>query len=308
MPPTRIIKRRITPDEVKRFEFDSAEESKLNDVLLLCLEAVTAQLTTNHSLRLARIETTPGLIFRTQPKYTQDEELLDFKNCLNVLKAKNKQLADITTQLIKLLLSSLEPKLEDMVASLDISPLETVEVDVAYRWNNPSGGTGYHSSIGFWCGQWEFEQKLEVKRQSFNDVEMLKDHLRGTKRASPWISMTHIPGHMLEILKQEWDDNTRDQRFQVHIIDFQKLKLLNPHTKTTQNLTTGIKVEKYHYEKNPEGLKAISNHHWLAQQWIPACCILGSMTIEVFRKILSDNDIRYSKSIKLTGYENADYI
>jgi len=240
------------------------------------------------------METTPGFVFLTKPQYTQDEELLDFKLRLDVLRAKNKQLADITTRLIEFLLSSLEPKLEESIASINLSPPETIEAEVAYRWNNCSGGTGYVPSVGFWCGQLKFEQESESEPRRFNDVEALKGHLRGFEIASPWISMTHIPGQMLEILKQNWGDNARDRSHQVHIIDLQKLKLLNPHTTTTQNLATGIMVEDYyHYRKNPKGLKGISNHHWLCQQWIPACCILGSMTIEVFRGILSENDIIY---------------
>jgi hypothetical protein len=80
---------------------------------------------------------------------------------------------------------------------------------------------------------------------------------------------------MLEVLKRNWGDDARDRRYQVHIIGLRRLKLLNPHTTTTQNLATGIAIKEYYYhQKNPEGLKGISNHHWLAQQWIPACCII----------------------------------
>ena len=133
MPPNKIIKLCITSNKVKQLESKSVEESKLNDVLVLCLEAATTQLTSSYTLRVVRMETTPRFVFRTYLQYTQDEELLDFKNCFNVLKAKNKRLADITTRLIELLLSSLKPKLEEIVASLNISPLETIEVEVAYR-------------------------------------------------------------------------------------------------------------------------------------------------------------------------------
>jgi hypothetical protein len=120
--------------------------------------------------------------------------------------------------------------------------------------------------------------------------------------------MTHIPGQMLEILKQRWSDAaTQDQSSQVHIIDLRKLKLLNHSMTTTQSLATEItSQERYHYHKNRNGLKGISAHHWLAQQWIPTCCILGSVTIKAFRDILFHNDIKYSKSMDLRGCRCAD--
>jgi hypothetical protein len=139
------------------------------------------------------METAPGSDFRTQAQYTQDQELLDFKLYFDVLKAKNKRLAEITTRLIELLLSSFEPELEEIIASLNIHLPETIEAEVAYRWNNPGGVTVYHPSVGFWCSQWKFEHESGFKPRSCNNVEALKDHLRGIKIASPWISMTSYP-------------------------------------------------------------------------------------------------------------------
>ncbi|KAH7370236.1 hypothetical protein BKA65DRAFT_589619 [Rhexocercosporidium sp. MPI-PUGE-AT-0058] len=278
---------------VRRLEAEFAEESYLNDILVLCLDSATTKLTHERILRAVRMKTAWGLVFRIPP---QDQELLDFKLRMDVLKAKNKRLADITTRLVELILSSLEPKLEEMMSSLNITSLDTISTEVAYRWNNPSGGTGYHPSIGFWCGEWNSEHGFEPEPRSFDDVESLKTHLRGTKTASPWVSMTHIPGQMLEILKQTWGDDALDQKRQVYIVDFRKLKLFNPPA-TTRELATGIPgTEYYNYRNNREGLKGISNHHWLVQQWIPACCILGSVTVEVFRGVLSDHGIKYIPS------------
>lgn len=283
----KIVRRRIIGrSTIEQLESEFTEESKLNDVLVLCLEAATAQLTSGYTPPIVSRETTPGFVFCIQPKYERDRELLDFRSRLNVLKAKNKQLADIIARLLELLLSRLQPKIDEMLTALNISPSETTEVEVAYRWNNPGGGTGYHPSIGFWCGQWKFQHESGYEPRSFNDTEVLKDHLRGTKKASPWISMTHIPGHMLEILKTVWGENVWDQRHKVYIIDFKKLKLLNPETTLSKDLATEITAD---------GLKGISYHHWLAQQWIPACCIVGSLTIEKFRRVLAKNNIIYSK-------------
>jgi hypothetical protein len=197
MPSDRIIKRRITFNKIQQLESEFAEELNLNEVLTLYIDAATAQLTNGHIPHVVRTKPTPGFVFRTQPQYAQDQELLDFKLSLDVLKVKNKRLLEIATRTIKLLLRTLEPQLEDMIASLNISLPEGIEAEVAYRWNNPGGGTGYHSSIGFWCGQWKFEPDSDSKPRSFNDIEALKDHLGGIKIASPWISMTHIPGQML---------------------------------------------------------------------------------------------------------------
>jgi len=61
------------------------------------------------------MEKTLASVFRTRPQYTQDQKLVDFNLGL---KAKNKRLADITTRLVELVLSNLEPKIEDMVDSL----------------------------------------------------------------------------------------------------------------------------------------------------------------------------------------------
>lgn len=280
----------ITSERVKQLESESAEESKLNDVLVLCLEVAATQLTSGRILRAVAGETNPGFGFLIQPQYEQDKDVLDFKLCLDALKSKNKRLADITARLLDLRLSSLEPGLDERIASLNISPPKiSAEPGVAYRWDNPGGGTGYHPDIGFWCGQWKFEQEPGFEPRGFDNIEALKDHLRGVEIASPWISITHIPGQMLEIL----DRKSRNDAHQVHIIDFRKLKLLNPHMKTTRDLAMG--VERFHSKTNPGGPKAISYHHWLAQQWIPACCILGSLTVKAFRRILLENEIRNSK-------------
>ncbi|KFZ22728.1 hypothetical protein V502_02792 [Pseudogymnoascus sp. VKM F-4520 (FW-2644)] len=291
----KIVRRRlIGRSSIKQLESEFTEESKLDDVLVLCLEAATTHLTSGYTPLIIARATTPGFFLSIQPKYERDRELLDFKFRLDVLRAENKQLADIIGRLLELLLSRLQPKIDEMFTSLNISSLEKTEVEVAYRWNNPGGGTGYHPFIGFYCGQWKFQHESGFKPRSFNDTEVLKDHLRGTKKASPWISMTHIPGHMLEILKTIWDENINDTKHKVHVIDFRKLKLLNLQTTLSQDLATKITPdERFHYKTNADGLKGISYHHWLAQQWIPACCILGSLTIEEFRRVLSMNNIRY---------------
>ena len=149
----KIVRRRLVArSRIKQLESESAEESKLNDVLVLCLETATTQLTSGYTPLIIARETTPGFVFGVPPKYEQDRELLDFKSRLDVLKAKDKQLADIIARLIELLLSRLQPKIDEMFTSLNISSFETTEVEVAYRWNNPGGGTGYHPFIGFWCG------------------------------------------------------------------------------------------------------------------------------------------------------------
>lgn len=295
----KIVRRRlIGRSTIEQLESEFTEESKLNDVLVLCLDAATTQLTRGYTSRIIARDTTPGFVFCIQQKYERDRELLDFKSRLDVLKAKNKQLADIIARLLELLLSRLQPKIDEMFTSLNISSLETTEVEVAYRWNNPGGGTGYHPFIGFYCGQWKFQHKSGFEPRGFNDTEALKDHLRGTKIASPWISITHTPGHMLEILKTMWHKNAEDPKHKVHIIDFRKLKLLNPQTTLSKDLATKNTTEKrFSSKRNTGGLKGISDHHWLAQQWIPACCILGSLTIEEFRRVLSKNHIRYSKCI-----------
>lgn len=76
--------------------------------------------------------------------------------------------------------------------------------------------------------------------------------------------MTHIPGHMLEILKTVWGENAWEQRHKVHIIDFRKLKLLNPQTTSSDGLATKITAdERFDHETNT-GLKGILPHHWLA--------------------------------------------
>jgi len=64
-------------------------------------------------------------------------------------------------------------------------------------------------------------------------------------------------------------------------------------TITTEVLATEMTIKDYyHYQKNRGGLKGISTHHWLVQQWIPSCCVLGAVTIEnfeeFFRIMISD--------------------
>lgn len=156
----KIVRRLLIGcSRIKQLEFEFTEESKLNDVLVLCLEAATTQLTSGYTPLIIARETTPGFVFCIQPKYERDRELLDFNSRLDVLRAKNKQLAGIIARLIELLLSRLQPKIDKMFTSLNISSLETTEVEVAYRWNNSGGGTGYHPFIGFWCGQWKFQHQ-----------------------------------------------------------------------------------------------------------------------------------------------------
>jgi hypothetical protein len=70
MPSNKIIKLCITSNKVKQLESKSIEESKLNDVLILCLEAATTQLTSGYTLRVVRIETTLRFVFRTYLQYT----------------------------------------------------------------------------------------------------------------------------------------------------------------------------------------------------------------------------------------------
>lgn len=69
MPLDNTSRHRITSDEIKELESKSAEESDLNDVLVLFLEAATTQLTSGHTLRAVRMETTPSFIFHNQPQY-----------------------------------------------------------------------------------------------------------------------------------------------------------------------------------------------------------------------------------------------
>lgn len=157
---TKIVRQRlISRSGIKQLEFEFTEESKLNDVLFLCLDAATTQLTRGYTPRITATDTTPGSVFCIQPKHERDRELLDFKSHLDVSRAKNKQSADIIARLLESLLSRLQPKIDEMFTSLNLSSLQTTEVEVAYRWNNPGGGTGYHPYIGFYCGQWKFQHE-----------------------------------------------------------------------------------------------------------------------------------------------------
>jgi len=65
MPSDEINQRRvrILPDKLKQHEFEFAEESKLNDVLVLCLKAATTQLASGQIQRVVRMETTPRFVF-----------------------------------------------------------------------------------------------------------------------------------------------------------------------------------------------------------------------------------------------------
>ncbi|KFY04988.1 hypothetical protein O988_00361 [Pseudogymnoascus sp. VKM F-3808] len=87
----KIVRRRIIG---RQLESEFTEESILNDVLVLCLEAATAQLTSGYTPPIVSRETTPEF------------------------------LADIIARLLELLLSRLEPKIDEMLTALNISPSE----------------------------------------------------------------------------------------------------------------------------------------------------------------------------------------
>lgn len=296
------IKRYIAGSKIDELKAKFADEANFNEMIILCIDFITAQLLNTCTPHVVRMTKAPQFIFRTKPRYEDDPELFDFKLRFDALKVHNKLLLEILARAIKLLLRTLEPQLDNLIASLSISQPEAVEPEIAYRWNNPRGGTAYHNSLGFCCGQWKFDYNSESKTRSFDDIEAIKDHLKSRKICSPLISVTHIPGQMLEILKTTGGHAAQDPNSKVYILDLRKLKLLSPGMKTTKNLTIKVPSEEYyHYERNQAGLKGISSHHWLVPQWIPACCILGSVTVESFRTILSDNDINFSKSIPLSG-------
>jgi hypothetical protein len=133
MPSDRIIKRRITSNKIQQLESEFGAELNLNEVLTLCIDTATAQLTDGHIPHVVRTKSIPRFVFHTRPQYTQDQELLDFKLSFDTLKVKNQRLLDIVNRTIKLLLRTLEPQLEDTIASLNISPTEATEAEVAYR-------------------------------------------------------------------------------------------------------------------------------------------------------------------------------
>jgi hypothetical protein len=58
------------------------------------------------------------------------------------------------------------------------------------------------------CRLGKFQHKSGFEPQSFNNIGAPEDHWRRTKKVSPWTSMTHIPGNMLE---RDWGENALDQ-------------------------------------------------------------------------------------------------
>jgi uncharacterized DUF497 family protein len=49
--------------------------------------------------------------------------------------------------------------------------------------------------------------------------------------------------------KKDWDENIKDPKHKVHVIDFRKLKLLNPQTTLSQDLATKNTAEKRYSSK-----------------------------------------------------------
>jgi len=143
------------------------------------------------------------------------------------------------------------------------------EPRLLYRVTHGSSYTFFDADIGFCCPRWLQERDFgEPSRQDFIN------HMEGEPFASPYISLTESPTRALRFGKGM-------ASAKVFIIDAVRLRAAKIHTERTTVLASRYATKPQYTTKS----------YWLAWFWVPADCLVKSVSFDEFQEVCKENNI-----------------
>lgn len=162
-------------------------------------------------------------------------------------------------------------------------------------WGSQSH-TKYDKQLGFLSSSWTTCRPAadlkELKQRGVLSVTSLQSHCENQSSPSDWISLSGEVSWMLKYIDRKWPPGSVSvDSMRIALVSTAKMERLNLLFDRSDFLVQGAGGRPYS-ATSPNGVKFAWHSHYLVYGWIPAQCVVKIFTLEQFRDICKNRNIR----------------
>jgi hypothetical protein len=151
--------------------------------------------------------------------------------------------------------------------------------------------TEYSDSLGFRCSGWRTcrpaSSFMELQKNGILTTQKLQSHCEGKATPSQWISLCDNASWMLKYVNK----TRKPAGCRIAIVSVPKMERLNILLARSDELVRQAGGNTYS-GKHRDGVEYAWPEHYLVYGWIPAQCVIETFTIQDFRQLCKERDIK----------------
>jgi hypothetical protein len=151
--------------------------------------------------------------------------------------------------------------------------------------------TEYSDSLGFRCSGWRTcrpaSSFMELQKNGILTTQKLQSHCEGKATPSQWISLCDNASWMLKYVNK----TRKPAGCRIAIVSVPKMERLNILWARSDELVRQAGGNTYS-GKHRDGVEYAWPEHYLVYGWIPAQCVIETFTIQDFRQLCKERDIK----------------